>query len=321
MEEQFNIPVCLFIFRRSDTVIKIIERIAKVKPRKLYLISDQGRNFEEKEQVRLCREAVEDAISWECEVIKDYADENRGVFKNIGLGAMRVFEKEDMAIFLEDDNLPEVTFFEYCREMLLKYRDNDRILWVCGTNYLGKYENPTCESYMFTQQLLPCGWASWKYKYEKYYDKYFENYNDVVLNRMKKEYILKPLFRQQLESIDRERNRYINNLEFRSWDYQMIFTIMSNDLLGISPVNNQIRNIGVDEISEHGGNSYNDIMTKRFCGMDSYPLEFPLQHPKTVQIDYDYEKSISKIILYPLSWRVRKVIKRILLNVLSLFGR
>ena len=316
MIDQFDIPVCLFIFRRKDTVLKIIERISIVKPQKIYLISDEGRNEEEKIQVHECRLAVENAIKWPCEIVKDYAKENRGVFKNIGLGALRVFENEEQAIFLEDDNLPETTFFQYCKEMLLKYKDNDRVIWVCGTNYLGDYSSETLESYMFTQQLLPCGWASWKNKYIKYYDKYFDNYSQTVLERMKNEYMLKPLYFQQIESIDKERQRYLNGKNFRSWDYQMIFSIMANDLVGISPVKNQIRNIGVDEISEHGGTSFDDIMTKRFCGMESYPLDFPLQHPKTVQVDPDYEKKISHIILYPLTWRIRKNIKKMLLKIL-----
>ncbi len=308
----FPIPVCLFMFQRKDTVLRIIERISEVEPEKMYLISDNGRNDEEKQRVAECRAAAEAAINWPCEVIKDYAEENRGVFHNIGMGAMRVFEKEETAIFLEDDNLPETTFFSYCQEMLERYKDNDRVLWVCGTNYLAKYDNPSGESYMFTQQLLPCGWASWRDKYVKYYDKFFEKYNETVLFRMRDIYRVKPLYEQQLRSINNERNRYLNGQGFRSWDFQMIFSIMSNDLLGISPVNNQIKNIGVDALSEHGGVNFDNVMTKRFCGMESHPLEFPLKHPTAVQIDPIYEEKIAKIILYPWSWRVRKKIKKFL---------
>ena len=183
--EQFDIPVCLFIFQRKDTVLRIIDRISQVKPQKIYLMSDQGRNEEEKKRVQECRKAVEAAINWNCEVIKDYAAENRGVFENIGMGAMRVFSQEEVAIFLEDDNLPEITFFSYCKQMLEKYKDNDRVVWSCGTNYLGKYENSSGESYMFTQHLLPCGWASWEKKYTKYYDSFFDTFNETIKERIK----------------------------------------------------------------------------------------------------------------------------------------
>ncbi len=304
--EYFDIPVCLFMFQRKDAVLRIIERISHVKPKKMYLISDQGRNEDEKQRVKECREAVENAINWECEVIKDYASENRGVFGNIGMGAMRVFQHEETAIFLEDDNLPEVTFFPYCKEMLERYKENDRIVWVCGTNYLADYSNDTNDSYMFTQHLLPCGWASWKKKFEKYYDAYFSNFNSSVIARMKPGYRNNPLYKQQIEVIQRERDRMKNGKPFRSWDYQMCFSIRANDLLGISPAKNQIKNIGVDAFSEHGGVTFADKMTKRFCGMDSHPLEFPLKHPSTILIDPVYEAKIGNIILYPLDWRIRK---------------
>lgn len=320
--DRFDIPVCLFIFQRKDTVLRIIEKISQVKPKKMYLISDQGRNDEEIARVLECREAAENAINWDCEVIKDYAEKNRGVFENIGMGALRVFEKEETAIFLEDDNLPEVTFFQYCKEMLDRYKDNNRIVWVCGTNYLADYKNSTNDSYMFTQHLLPCGWASWKQKYTKYYDAYFKNYNPSVLERMKQSYKNSSysLYKQQTESIKNEYTRMMNNERFASWDFQMCFSIRANDLLGISPAKNQIKNIGVDSFSEHGGVSFANKMTKRFCGMESYPLAFPLKHPDTILIDPVYEKKIGKIILYPLDWRIRKPfgkIKRKLLSIIK----
>lgn len=305
------------MFQRKNTILRIIERISQVKPKKIYLMCDQGRNDEEKQRVKECRKAAENAIDWECELIKDYAAENRGVFENIGMGAMRVFETEEVAIFLEDDNLPEVTFFQYCKEMLERYKDNDRIVWVCGTNYLADYCNDTNDSYMFTQHLLPCGWASWKRKYEKYYDAYFSNFNTNVINRMKLGYRNNSLFKQQIEVIQREYNRMKNGDCFKSWDYQMCFSIRANDLLGISPAKNQIKNIGVDAFSEHGGVSFADKMTKRFCGMESHPLEFPLHHPATILVDPVYEAKIGNIILYPLEWRIRKPFGKIKRKILG----
>ena len=110
--EKFDIPVAMFIFKRKDTVLRIIDRIREVKPQTFYLIADEGRNEEEKALVKDCREAVEKAIDWDCNLIKNYAMENRGVHAQIGMGALWVFEREERAIFLEDDNLPEVSFFE-----------------------------------------------------------------------------------------------------------------------------------------------------------------------------------------------------------------
>ena len=88
----------------------------------------------------------------------------------------------------------------------------------------------------------------------------------------------------------------------------MEFSVKANSVYGICPTVNQIRNIGVDEASIHGGNSMNAIMTQRFCGMDSYPISFPLVHPKTVLLDTDFESKIGRIILRPLPLRIRSSI-------------
>ena len=302
---KFDIPVVLFIFKREKAV-EIIKRLSIVKPTKLYILADQGRDDIERKAVKKCREKVEAAIDWECEVIKNYANENRGVYQNIGEGAKWVLKKEKWAIFLEDDNLPEVTFFEFCKEMLERYEDDSRILWICGTNYLGEYFPKDNVSYVFTRHMLPCGWASWSNKFEKYYDGKLDLCKDkTVMERVKDVYINSKVFFQYRNSWMNEYYRIQRGERPISWDYQMDLSIKANNLSGICPCKNQIRNIGVDDDSTHGGNSFTDVMTKRFCGMDSYPIDFPLSHPKTLLIDPDFENKIGKIILKPWKERVK----------------
>lgn len=311
----FDIPVVLFMFKREDKTVEILKQIGKIRPATLYLIADGGRNDEEHKAALRTRAALEAAIDWECDVKKNYAEKNRGVYENIGEGAKWVLSQEKWAIFLEDDNMPELTFFPYCKELLEKYESNERVLWICGTNYLGKYNNKY--SYMFTQNLLPCGWASWSDKFLKYYDgelKTFDPENDR--KELEKRYRNKALAKQEYGNWCVEKERALNNQRFISWDYQMSYTIRKYNLFGISPCNNQIKNIGVDAESIHGGSSYASIMTQRFCGMDSYPLDFPIKHPDEVKIDYRYLSKISKIMLLPLKIRVRlslvKMIRKIL---------
>lgn len=316
--QYFEIPVVMFIFKRKESSLKILEKISQVKPKKLYLLGDEGRTDEEKQLVAECRTAVENNINWNCEVIKNYAEENRGIYANIGLGAKWVFEREPWAIFLEDDNLPEVTFFRYCQELLEKYIEDNRVLWICGTNYLGKYESETGASYMFTKHLLPCGWASWSNKFIKYYDGELILAEDQgLVKNLKNEFDNKALYEQQMMGINGELNRRLKGQRFNSWDYQMAFSIRVNNLYGISPCNNQIKNIGVDSVSEHGGKSFDVVMTQRLCGMESYPLEFPLIHPKSMLRDWTYEKKIGKIHLYPLPIRTKSFISRF---IRKLFG-
>lgn len=316
--EYFDVPVVLFMFKRLKAV-DVIKRIAQVKPRKLYLLADQGRNEEEKAAVEKCRQMVEQAIDWDCQVIKNYAEENRGVYQNIGMGAKWVLQQEKWAIFLEDDNLPEVTFFAFCKEMLERYEKDMRILWICGTNYLGDYQPESGDSYVFTRHMLPCGWASWADKFTRFYDGELELTKDkAVMAHVKKNYINRAIYEQYRASWMAERNRILEGQRPVSWDYQMDFTIKAYDLLGICPCKNQIKNIGVDMDSTHGGTSFDMVMTKRFCGMEAYRVQFPLQHPAKVDVDKRFERKIGEIILYPIKSRMIGKLSRTLRKILRI---
>ena len=102
---------------------------------------------------------------------------------------------------------------------------------------------------MFTQNLLPCGWASWADKFLKYYDGQLETFNpETDRKSLRKAYRNKALAKQDFNNFCVEKGRATEGKRFISWDYQMAYTIRKYDLLGISPCNNQIKNIGVDSI-------------------------------------------------------------------------
>ena len=316
--DKFNVPVVLLLFKRKDTALRIVDRLREIRAARIYIMSDEGRNDEERKKVREARIAVEKAIDWECKVIRNYASNNRGVYGNIALGAKWIFQKEPWAIFLEDDNLPETTFFPYCEELLKMYEDDTRILWICGTNYLGKYVPEDGSSYMFTKHMLPCGWASWSSKFLKYYDGEVKAFQD---NYVRKRFLLDFPSKAMRDVYETPLLRYEREMaqgkQPYSWDYQMCFSVRTNSMYGISPVNNQIKNIGVDEDSEHGGNTMSKVMTRRFCGMESYPLQLPLRHPKCVMTDIEYEKKIDKLVTPPLRNRIRHFIAK---NLKKMFG-
>lgn len=305
-------PVVLFIFKRKQTLARIMERIAQAAPERLYIVADQGRDEAEKALAEECRNLVESLVTWDCELVKDYASENRGVFAQIGLGAERVFEKEDTAIFLEDDNLPDPTFFPYCEEMLRRYAADERVLWVCGTNYLGKYKNDN--SFYLSRQLTPCGWASWADKFTRFYDKDLTLTDTHGWKRVvKSHYLDRRLYRQQMRDILAERTRRNEGTRYQSWDFHMNLTIRYHGLYSIVPSVNLIENIGVDEFGTHGtpqqGDALSDIMTQRFCEVPTQPLSFPLDLCDSGLLNPEFERKIGEIILYPAKYRIPMEIK------------
>tara|TARA_B110000211_G_scaffold194671_1_gene222943 strand:- start:10992 stop:11999 length:1008 start_codon:yes stop_codon:yes gene_type:complete len=312
-----DIPVVLFVFKRKDTLSRIISRIRDAGPRKIYIIADGPRTEEEKLLTDEVRSYVESLIDWDCEVVKNYAEENKGVYDRIGKGAKWVLETEESAIFLEDDNLPETSFFRFCQEMLERYKEDTRVLWVCGTNYLEKYSEPNNASYVYTQHLLPCGWATWAPKYNKYYDGDLKLLSENSWKSIESSYSDSRLYQQDKDVVIKTKRLLETLPNIASWDRQMLFSLRVNSLYGIAPTVNLIKNIGVDEHSTHGGNSMKKTMTGRFCEIPTTSLTFPLKHPTFMLPDSKYEKLVGEIILYPLLTRIMMSVVR---NLKPLFG-
>lgn len=303
-------PVVLFIFKRSETLPRIFEQIRSYSPSKLYLIADGPRNKEEEILTKKTRELALSLVDWPCNVVKDFSSENCGVYDRIGLGAKKVLQKEKNAIFLEDDNLPEKTFFKYCDELLERYEKDNDILWICGTNYFGDTTNLGDGSYYYTRNLLPCGWASWGNKFIESYDGELESLNQSTIKKLKETYLDKRLFKQELQTIKQTKINFQRNPKSVSWDRQMCFSVRAAGKYGIAPSKNQIKNIGADVHSEHGGTSTNIEMTGRFCEVETFCLNFPLISPKEKQIDTFFESRTEATILYPLKVRLKVSIGR-----------
>ena len=312
-----KLPVVLFIFRRVDTLAAIAERIKKYNPPIIYVYGDGPRHSAEVADVEGAREAVRRLFEG-FNVVYDFSENNRGVKENIGGGALKTFEKEKNAIFLEDDNLPSESFFGYCEELIHFHKNNDDVIWICGTNYLGAKYKDSDQSYFYTKNLLPCGWASWSHKFTKYYDINLTSLNDSAMEVVKNNYKHKNLMRQEVQSIYQTFLRIKDNSASASWDRQMNYALRFHNKLGIMPKVNLIKNIGADRFSVHGGTSTDKEMTSRFCEIKNENLNFPLNHPVLQRIDYDIENEVSNIILQPLKIRIMREIARILKRILFL---
>lgn len=293
----FPVAIAVFVFNRDDLTRQVLRQLALVCPSKLYIISDGPRTEQEKLLVEQTRSVVDEVVDWECDIVRCYREDNVGVYHNLTGGIEFVLSREEQAIFLEDDNLPELSFFQFAHEMLQKYEAEDSVLWVCGTNYLEDVSSQTGDSYFFTRNLQPCGWATWSSKFLKYYDKNLCDLDKV--EEVATSYLNKELFEQQYFSWRKTKHLVENDNRRASWDHQMSFCLRRHGLFGVVPVYNQIRNIGVDSRSTHGGSSMLKPMTYRFTRMGTSNLRFPLRHPQKIGINEELERRLEKVILMP----------------------
>lgn len=312
--KKFDIPVVLIFFNRPYFFEKLLRQIAKVKPSKLYLISDGARpnRFGEDKLVQESRDLADKLIDWPCTVIKNYAEENKGCCDRIAGGAKWVFSMEETAIFLEDDNIPDLTFFPYCKELLERYYDNKDVFWICGGNYLVNYKNKEESSYIFSRHMYPCGWASWRRAFSAY-DEAMSNWFDLEIRKEVLSKIRNPSRRIDMEyiwgyqaALIRQGNRPT------TWDVQWSFLQYQKNGLSIVPCHNLIHNIGIDARSTHGVTKMTRY-AKRLLMLDIIPIDFPLIHPKTVALDDEYDDRVDRLLILPNRFKfwLAQVLKKI----------
>ena len=103
-------PVALIVFNRPDHTRRLMQELAKVKPKKILIIADGPRNDDDQ---RACEETrkIATEIEWPCAVLRNYSAHNLGCRRRISSGIDWFFSQFDQAILIEDDCLPHRRFF------------------------------------------------------------------------------------------------------------------------------------------------------------------------------------------------------------------
>ena len=240
MSETFDIPILLVTFNRPENTSMVLEKIKEVNPMKLYVFSDAPRSGNSKDIYHVAQtRSLFDNINSNCQVFKLFQENNLGCGLGVSGAINWVFEKEEMAIILEDDCVPNKSFFDFCRIMLLKFKDNAKVMHVSGTRWnpefnIGDYD------YFFSNIGHIWGWATWKRAWAKY------DYNINSWDNKNKAKEIKELFKDRVSSqfwIDRLNNIYkLSNKH--TWDIQWQYALFLEKGLAVVPCVNLISNIG-----------------------------------------------------------------------------
>lgn len=243
-----NAPVLYLVFNRLDVVKRTFPEIQKAKPKKLFIAADGPRNRKEKGDTDVVRDYILKNIDWKCEVKTLFREKNLGCKYAVSSAIDWFFENVELGIILEDDCLASQSFFIFCQELLEKYKNDERIMQIGGTNVEVKTKIP--ESYFFTSGFNAWGWATWKRAWKHY---------DVEMKKWAKFRIWKMFFLMDSHPlIIKLKSWRLFNLTYKNkidtWDYQWIFCCMINKALCIIPKANLITNLGFKETATHTHN-------------------------------------------------------------------
>lgn len=263
-------PVAFIIFNRPDTTARVFAEIAKAKPPKLLVVGDGPRASRpgEAERVAATRAIIEQ-VNWPCEVLVNFSDINLGCKNRVASGIDWVFDQVPEAIILEDDCLPHPTFFQYCQELLERYRDDDRIAVISGDNLLLD-SVVISDSYYFSKYSFIWGWASWR-RVWKTYDR-----TAALWPRFRDEGWLEGLIKDPAErSFWHSAFDGVHSGRVDTWDHQLTLSNWAQGRLSIAPARNLISNIGFGAGATHttdAASSYADLPVDA--------LHFPMKHPE-----------------------------------------
>ncbi|MHA7837794.1 MAG: glycosyltransferase family 2 protein [bacterium] len=267
-------PVVFIVFNRPDLTERVLARIAEARPRTLYVIADGPRPGRPEDPERVARtRAVLERVDWDCDLIEDFSEHNLGCGRRIASGLDRVFSRFEEAIILEDDCLPDPSFFGFCRELLERYRDDPRVMNVTGEQ-ASRIRPPRGESYFFTSLPRIWGWATWARAW-KGYDFELRDWADdrpEFLRRLADYYKGgRPLCRRMDKVVE-------NRID--TWDYQWFHHVFKHEGLCINPAVNLVSNLGFDERATH---SWSEEGRDRCLPTRSIPM--PLVHPPRAELD------------------------------------
>lgn len=163
-------PILLMGFNRPECMAASLARLREVQPRTLFIAIDGPRPHrpEEIELVTACRALVSE-VDWDCNVQTLFQPHNLGCGLGVSTAISWFFEHVDRGIILEDDIIPDPTFFDFCAQLLTRYENDDRVFAISGCNYVpsGHLTAPQAP-YRFSRVPHIWGWATWRRSWQRH---------------------------------------------------------------------------------------------------------------------------------------------------------
>jgi hypothetical protein len=240
-------PILFLIFNRPDKTARVFDVIREAKPSRLYIASDGPRcnRDDERDLVQEARRIV-GIIDWPCEIFK-YREENLGCRVAVSEAITWFFQQEEAGVILEDDCLPDASFFSFAQVMLKTYNHDSRVFHINGSNLLStKSENTVTSSYYFSKNVHVWGWASWARAWAKYSIDMVGLEDQETTDHIQAQFSEKKIGKFWISLF-----RHNKKIQANTWDAQWAYTVLKNDGLCITPQVNLIENIGFDTSATH----------------------------------------------------------------------
>lgn len=271
-----DVSVLILFFNRPEPLSQVFAQVRKARPARLFLYQDGPRGEADLPGIEACRKVV-DQIDWQCDVERLYQTRNYGCDPSEYISQKWAFSHTDKCIVLEDDDVPALSFFPFCKELLDRYENDERVWMIQGFN--PEEQTPDAGGdYFFTSHFSIWGWASWRRVIDTW-DEHYSWLDDACTVERMSRLVRKRGVRNDFMYMCR-RHR-----ESGKAYYESIFwaSLLMNGALCIAPARNMVNNLGATPGSTHFAASadllphgYRRIFTMRRFELDTARLRHPL---------------------------------------------
>jgi len=306
-----DVAVLLLFFNRPALFCQVFEQVRAARPSRLFLYQDGPRDEQDVPGIEACRE-IASQVDWACDVRRNYQQHNQGCFASGFRAHQWAFSLADKVMVLEDDVVPSLSFFRFCKEMLDRYETDLRVMMIAGYN-VDEQSTDIAADYFFTSVFSIWGWASWR-RVAQLWDSQYSFMKDAYNLNQLKALIKQRRYRPDLMRMLKEHSQAgVENFETIYWAAMLL-----NSGLTLMPAKNLITNIGITPDSTHFMASLKTTprRLRRVYTMRRLELDFPLHHPKTIVDHIAYKQRVYKVFAWghPLT-KFRYSVEELFLNL------
>lgn len=291
-----NYPILISVYDRLEhfkSCIESLQNNAISNNTIIYIASDAAKDNHSKEKIQNVRKYIKTISGFKEVILLDW-DENKGQSRSIKDARDLIFQKYDGYIFLEDDNVVSPYFLDYMNYNLNYWKDDRRILYVCGymypINFTSNYDS------VFLKEYNAWGVGVWK---NKFIDVHLLD-SDFFMNNPENLKLMK-MFSNTSYYILMSDLFYQKNYA----DGRRAFTLIYKDAYSIFPRKSLVKNIGQDGSGLHSG-------TNKYLQKVELDKSFvPLNYPQELSPEQKIQSIITKYRRYSMLKRFRIHLGRI----------
>lgn len=234
-------PVLLVAFNRPDTTAKVFAAIRAARPARFFFACDGPRPGKpgEAERVEEVRR-IAAQVDWPCDFQTRFLTENLGCGRGVSSAIEWFLGEAGEGIILEDDCLPTPAFFPYAAIMLERYRHDERVGVISGTNMAPEVSLPS--DHAFSRITACWGWATWRRTWEGF---------RLTPAMVRRDEPWVGSFGGRFFRVIENSFRRIHAGDTHTWDYQLLVQMLRAGQLTVIPRRNLILNIGFGGSGTH----------------------------------------------------------------------